>query len=315
MHLRYDEDFVEEAVLLCTTGRRKGVSSLHVSRFHREREKLYNILEPDERNTAFFQLHLQWFREWGLEQLLTQPLKEFPLLPKWLNILAFRKSRGKNDDGSELYVNETANRNGVVAMRPERFAHETELGAFLRHELTHLEDMVNPAFGYQPELPNTGPTLSSHRLARERYRLLWDVSIDGRLTRDGCHTVATKHQRWSEFAGAFAFWAEPRQRHVFESLWTNPNPTHQILAELVRDPGQLQANAGPRPGAPCPLCGFPTFAWAQPESLAQDIALAIQAEFAMWTAQQGACARCAVIYRQASMLSSHSSYSCHVPTR
>ena len=26
MHLRYDEDFVEAAVFLCTTGRRKGIS-------------------------------------------------------------------------------------------------------------------------------------------------------------------------------------------------------------------------------------------------------------------------------------------------
>jgi len=304
MHLRYDEDFVEAAVLLCTTGRRKRASSLHISRFNREREKLYDILDPDERNSAFFALHLEWFREWGLEQLLTAPLKEFPLLPKTLNTLAFRKSRGKHDDGTELYVNETGDRSGVVAMQPERFAHEVELGAFLRHELTHLEDMVDPAFGYLPELPNPRPTLSSHCLARERYRLLWDVSIDGRLTRSGRQTVATKDQRLSEFAGAFAFWAEARQREVFEFLWTNPNPSHAVLVDLICDPRQLQANAGPRPGAPCPLCGFPTFVWAGPETLAQNIARVIQAEFPLWTPEQGACARCAAIYRLGPMHSS-----------
>src|SRR5689334_8636015 len=105
MHLRYDEDFIEEAVLLCASGRRKGISPLHVSRFHRERERLYDMLDLDERNTAFFELHLEWFRKWGLEQLLTQTLGEFPLLPKSLSTLVFRKSRGKNDDGTELYVN------------------------------------------------------------------------------------------------------------------------------------------------------------------------------------------------------------------
>ena len=56
--------------------------SLQIARFQREREKLYAILDPDERNTAFFKLHLDWFREWGLEKLITDLLKEFPLLPE-----------------------------------------------------------------------------------------------------------------------------------------------------------------------------------------------------------------------------------------
>src|SRR5262249_35683272 len=150
----------------------------------------------------------------------------------------------------------------VVAMRPERFTQERELGAFLRHELTHLHDMVDPAFGYRPELPASGSFMNQDCLARERYRLLWDVSIDGRLTRAGRQTIAAKDQRWSEFASAFAFWAEARQQDVFETLWNDPAPAHEMLADLVRDPRDLRTGNGPRPGARCPLCGFPTFAWA-----------------------------------------------------
>src|SRR5262245_15198632 len=156
MRLSYDEDFVEETVLLCASRRHRQVSSLHVARFNRERDKLYDILDPDERNAAFFRLHLEWFREWGLEQILVALLKEFPLLPNALNVLVFRKSRGKHDDGTELYVTEAGDRTGVVALQPERLAKETEVAAFLRHELTHLQDMVDPAFGYVPELPVSG---------------------------------------------------------------------------------------------------------------------------------------------------------------
>ena len=297
MHLRYDEDFVEAAVFLCTSGRRKGISSLQIARFNREREKLYGILDPDERNRAFFRLHLEWFREWGLEQLLTDPLKEFPLLPEALRILAFRKSQGKNDDGAELYVNEAGDRNGVVAMRPERMEREAELASFLRHELTHLQDMVDPAFGYVPDLPVQGPSLNQQRLARERYRSLWDVSIDGRLIRSGWQTVATKEQRWLEFSAAFAFWAEARQKEIFDTLWSNPAPTHRALEELVCDPRQLQSTAGPRPGAPCPLCGFPTFTWADAASLTDDTVATIRSEFAHWAPEHGACGRCFAIYR------------------
>jgi hypothetical protein len=297
MHLRYDEDFVEEAVFLCASGRRKGVPSLQIARFNCEREQIYAILDPDERNRAFFRLHLEWFREWGMETLLIEPLKDFPLLPPALRILAFRKSRGKSDEGTELYVNEADERNGVVAMRPERLGREAELGAFMRHELAHLQDMVDPGFGYRPELAAAGPSLSQQRLARERYRLLWDVSIDGRLVGRGRQTVATKDQRWMEFCGAFAFWTGARQEQVFNSLWNNPQPTHRALEGLVCDPRQLQSGTGPRPGASCPLCGFPTFAWADDSSLTESAVNLIRSEFPHWTPEQGACARCVDIYQ------------------
>jgi hypothetical protein len=296
IHLRYDEDLVEAAVVFCTTGRRKGISSLHIARFHREREKLYSILDPDERNTAFFKLHLDWFREWGLETLLTRPLQDFPLLPKALQILAFGKARGKNDDGTELYVNEAGDRNGVVALRPERLEHEVELSAFLHHELTHLHDMVDPGFGYLPQLAISSASVNQHRLARERYRLLWDVSIDGRLSRAGRRIISTREQRWLEFVGSFNFWAEARQREIFDLLWSASAPTHCLLEELVCDPRQLQSTTGPQPGAACPLCGFPTFAWADEASLGE-LGEAIRLEFPFWALEQGACKRCFEIYR------------------
>jgi hypothetical protein len=296
MRLRYDEDFVEEAVLLCATGRRKGVSSLQIARFNRERERLYAILDPDERNTAFFALHLEWFREWGLERSLAHAVSEFPVLRESLGILAFRKSRGKNDDGTELYVNEAGERSGVLAMRPERLSREAELGCFLRHELGHLHDMVDSAFGYEPELPGSGPSVNQQRLARERYRLLWDVTIDGRLSRGGRNTIATRDERRSEFGAAFAFWSEARQVEVFQSLWNHAAPTHQMLVSLVCDSRRLQTT-GPGPGAPCPLCGFPTFVWAAAEALAEQTTNAIRTEFPQWTPDQGVCARCATIYR------------------
>ena len=115
MQLRYDEDFIEAAVFLCASGQRRSVPSLQIARFHREREKLYAILDPDDRNTAFFKLHLDWFREWGLEKLITDLLKEFPLLPEKLSMLAVRKTRNKNDDGAELYVNESGERSAILA--------------------------------------------------------------------------------------------------------------------------------------------------------------------------------------------------------
>jgi hypothetical protein len=297
MHLRYDEDLVEAAVLLCARGHRAGISSLQIARFYRERDKLYGILEPDDRNAAFFQLHLEWFREWGLEKLLAVVLAEYPLLQTALNLLAFRMPRARNDEGAELYVNEAGERSGVVALRPAQFEQETTLAAFLRHEFMHLHDMLDPQFAYRPELRVSGPSLNQKRLALERYRLLWDVTIDARLSRAQRQSNDTREQRWAEFTVAFAFWPESRQQQVFHSLWENSAPTHRVLEELVCDPLQLVSADGPRPGARCPLCGFPTFAWASEHSLPEPAVLAIRREFPHWSPEHGACARCAAIYR------------------
>src|ERR1051325_10052710 len=146
MQLQYDEDFVEAAVFLCTTDRVRSVPRLHIARFHHQREKLYSILDPDERNVAFFQLHLEWFREWALEEPITAGMGQFPLLKDNLSTLAIRAARGQKDEGADLYVNEAQERTGVLSIRPERLADGRQIAGFLSHELSHLEDMIDPAF-------------------------------------------------------------------------------------------------------------------------------------------------------------------------
>jgi hypothetical protein len=298
MHLRYDEDFVETAINLCVTGSRP-VPSLQIGRFLCEREKLYKILDPDDRNAAFFKLHLAWFREWGLEKLLTGLLKEFPLLPVSLELLAFRQARGKHDEGAELYVNESGARNGVIALRPERLKNDGGITALLRHELTHLHDMVNPEFGYQPHLQMTVSSLGQPRLIIERYRVLWDITIDGRLARAGRSTIASRDQRLAEFTRAFPFWSQMQLSAAFDLLWTTSAPTHHTLAQLVSDPRGLRSATAPIPGAPCPLCGFPTFDWAVTNNLPAAVLAIVSVEFPSWSATKGLCNRCLEAYQVA----------------
>jgi hypothetical protein len=314
MTLRYDDDLIEAAVFLCASGRRNGIPSLQVARFNRQREKLYDLLDPDERNAAFFKLHLDWFREWGLEQALTDLVAGFPRLSEALAVLAFRKARGKNEEGAELFVNQesrpgvlsgpgrlgacpTLVRTGVVALLPERFTQDDTLARLLRHELTHLQDMVDPAFGYAPELRVPGHNQAQQRLARERYRLLWDITIDGRLARAGHAAAGACERHEAAFHRAYSFWPDAKRRQVFEELWTEPAPRHEHLEALATDPRDLAHAHQPLPGAPCPLCGFPTFAWADTATLSPPILDAIQADFAHWTTAQGACARCAETYQ------------------
>jgi len=295
MKLLFEEDLVEAVVMLCATGSRQGVPALQIRRFHAGREKLYSILDPDDRNDAFFRLHLEWFREWGLEKLLADVLASFPILGQRLDVMAFRKARSQREEGAEMYVNETGRR-GVMALCAGRLQQDEALARLLHHEFTHLSDMLDPAFGYVPELRVAAQNASHRRVALERYRLLWDVCIDGRLIRAGRPTLAGREQRRNEFEQTFSFLPEDRRRRTFESLWQNSTPNHAELEALATDPRGAQQVPGPLPGMPCPLCGFPTFDWADPARLQAQPLRVITADFPSWSLEQGLCSRCAEIY-------------------
>jgi hypothetical protein len=304
MQLRYDEDFIEIAVFLCASGRRQAVPAMQIARFHREREKLYALLDPDERNTAFFKLHLDWFREWGLEEPLTDVLKEFALVREQLGVLAIRKTTGKNDEGAELYVNEAGHRTGMLALRLERLTDDGALRNYLRHEFTHLHDMLNPAFGYSPTLDLSGLNAAQKRLARERYRLLWDITIDGRLAAAGHAPMATREQHSAAFTRGYSFWPEQRQAETFTSLWQCRAPRHADFLALIADPRGLRDAHRPAPGASCPLCNFSTFSWADTHALSPGIVAQIVIEFPSWSPELGLCGRCLETYQAAAVAGS-----------
>ena len=301
MKVRYDLDLIEGAVALCAAGHRKEIHALQIRHFQFEREGIYSVLDPDERNAAFSNLHLKWFREWNLEKLLKQILNEFAIFSDALQILAFRKARTKNEEAAELYVDPAGKRNGVVALRSERFKWDEHLNRFLRHELMHLSDMVHPEFGYARDLLARHQGSSPPHLARERYRLVWAVSIDGRLVRSHRETVATKEQRWLEFDRVYHFWPEEKRREVFALLWENNSPKHEHLMELAIDPREAQKHFEPFPGALCPLCSFPTFDWADASRFTPQVIGNIRRQFPNWELSSRACNRCVEIYEMSRM--------------
>jgi hypothetical protein len=298
MDLRYDEELLEAAVFLCARGGARAVPALQLRRFQCERDGLYLILDPTARNDAFYQLHLAWFREWGLERDIAGAIRQFPIFLDAcaLEVLAFRKARSRADEGAELYVNESQRAHGVVALRPEHFASSERLQRLLNHELTHLSDLLDPEFGFHRESRAAGLGTALSRLVRERYRILWDLSIDGRCHRRGMPTTATLAHRRAEFDGAFSFLPESERDAWFQQLWFAEQPTHDGLWGMASDPRHFQSLGGPAPGAPCPCCGFSTFEWSRAELLGEAAGERLRADVPGWSVEQGLCTRCAEVY-------------------
>jgi hypothetical protein len=161
---------------------------------------------------------------------------------------------------------------------------------------------VDDAFGYSPDLERTGRTASQQRLVRERYRLLWNVSVDGRLTRRGLATIADGARRRSEFDRGFAFLSHERREVVFSALWNGRLARHDDLLAIASDPRDLHEFHAPVPGAQCPLCGFTAFHWADAGTLRSEARDRIRSEFPAWREGEPICARCAEIYESISGL-------------
>lgn len=298
MELLFEEDLVEAVVLLCASGKRAGISPLQIRRFHRARDGVYAIGDPDERNAEFFKVHSDWFREWGFDKLLADALAVFPLFNTELQVVAFRTSRGKHDEGAELFVDQQFSRRAVIAVHAERFATPRGLASFLNHELTHVHDMVDPGFGYSPFILLGGISTVEERLIRTRYRLLWDITIDGRLVNAGRESENGRDAREREMIEAFSLWSDEKRQAVFQSLWGTRSPRHVDLFALASEP-QADRRTGTLPGTACPLCRFPTFDWAVAGGLDVRVLALIQSEFAQWRPSDLVCSRCAEVFTAA----------------
>lgn len=295
MELQYEGLFLETTVFLCARQRNPPVPAVQVHRFHWERERVYRVLDPEERERRFYEVHLSWFREWGLEERWRRVLDEYPLILQRLDRMVLCRPQRPSEAGAELYMDPAAGASAVLAVSPEMLVSGCGLEAFLRHEFLHLQDMLDPAFGYEPALPIAGMPAGLEPVVRERYRLLWDVSIDGRLHAAGLPAPGSRERYAAALERGFPCWSESQRAEVLARLWSGAAVTHGQLAAWAADPRGLQRHSGPAPGAPCPLCGFPSFEWA-PAAKALALECAVRRDFPWWEPQLGLCGRCAELY-------------------
>lgn len=284
MRLSFDHDLVEAAYL--ALGPRRDPA----------REAIYEIGDPSARDAAFCSHVSEWFRATGLEKRVRDAFEEWPLVIGACQEAVVRRVKNPADEMAELFRGGEGVARVGVGIRSARIADGTFVG-FLRHELCHIHDMIDPAFAYPgPGAAGAGIEGSLHR---ERYGLLWDIVIDGRLGRrfpeDGAFAAALgRHQKALE--GGFGFLPQAERDGLFAALAAEDAPRHDRLWEIASDPRRRGAESGARmPGGACPVCGFTTFEWAESEAVA-GAAKAIATEFPEWSSEDGCCGRCAELY-------------------
>ncbi len=256
-------------------------------------EAIYELPE-EERGEAFTTTYGTLFEEHQLGKPLNPFLAEFPILQDLEEVLVFR-AVSLREESAELSRDRTKM---GLKLRAERLQEPGRLAPFLRHELMHISDMLDPAFGYRYE---PSERIQNHLVPR-RYQVLWDTYIDGRLEQRGQEGTTSREERQREFERLFSFLPRRQRVAAFLEIWNAQEMTHTRLLEIAEEPTKLALlTAGaemvtltPISGTFCPLCQFPTFEWANPEPGMTTI---IQEDFPAWTREEGICGRCYEYYQ------------------
>lgn len=293
--LSFSPDLVEEAVLRAVAGHAEEPA------FRRARDPIYR-LAPERREAAFEQLHVSWFERFALDEPLRTALGELPELAEGCARCIVSRAPSRGDETVDLLVADEpagrAARSVLVRLRTAMLAEPSRLLGWLRVELLKVADMIDPAFGYRPALPASDDP-AQERLARERYRAIWDASAIGRLARRGLAAEQAIDDSRRAFATAFPMLG-PSADRAFDRFFDGESRAHAEWAALAAAPrAETVALA---PGGRCPLCRFPTYSpEPAPEALPAPIVERIVAEFPGWRPAAGLCRQCADLYRAQEM--------------
>jgi hypothetical protein len=220
MPIDYEPGLVEAAVLASAgTGRA----------FHDERDPLYTIGDAEAREAAFATLHVRWFERLGLDRSLAEALAERPEIEASCARCVVGRAGAVPAEAADLLVAPPARPTLLVRLTPARVAVPERALAFLRHELLHVADMLDRDFGYEPRLPPTGDGRLLDDRRAERYRVLWDAYVDGRLVAASRALPDVRAERLHEFSRAYPE-LDDRVEAAFERFFAARRCTH---AELV----------------------------------------------------------------------------------
>ena len=302
--ITYAPDLVEEAVLLAE----RTLPVAGARAFRRERDCLYDLADADRREAEFRALHLRWFARLGLHQVIEETVARRAAMLDHVSGCRVSRAFTQRDEGADLVDPSPAiARAGdikpllALRLRPAALFAPATLRTLLAHELTHVADMLDPAFRYERTLPPSDDGPSGDNLLRDRYRVLWDVTIDGRLSRSGLADPHARDVRRREFEATFAMLGDEGPR-LFDDWFDRRQPTHPALVAFAQAPNG-HASTNPADSGRCPLCRFPVASLdLHAERLPASALAILRADFPAWRPEQGLCAQCLDLYEARSDL-------------
>lgn len=296
MRIDYDPNLIEQTVLEATHSDRRLQRDLH-----RVVDPLYELADSEKKNARFQQVYTEFFQLLNLDRILSDLIDEQPLIQQSVEQCVIRPAPTPRKEAAELYVRPIADDSQdqctlMIQVCPRSLLHPDKLAPRFRRELMHVADMLDPQFGYEKKsLTGNTPRIN---LIRDRFRVLWDICVEGRLAYKGHHDKRMEDMLSAQLERVFAQPANSQE--AFQMVYQSDKLTHAQLLNWATSPSELfntlEVTEGNRNGNLCPMCGFPTFDWFDSPTELDLIAPTIKKSFADWNPDQGVCRQCAEIY-------------------
>ena len=306
----YDPQLVDDIVYKGLASKEKNGDLALYNEYHEQRDSIYD-LEQEIRPKKFKELDSDFFNRMGYDGFLNDVLEEFPNIKGKVEEVHVRRATTKQNEGSNIV---DKGRKILIRLYPEQFIEGVNIINILRHELMHVSDMMDESFGYKVEEFSCSPM--EERMINDRYRLFWDIIVDGRLIKEGRGTIADKDERKKEFDSFYIKIPKETRDLIFDNIWLgNVVITHDKMIEMAKNVDNLLPLAegtdaeelekikeeaqegGPLPGTPCKLCGFPSYDWIEEIGDDEEIVNIIREDFPDWSIKDGICSRCAEHYK------------------
>ena len=275
MHLQLDGRLLEEAVFREILAREQAGGARAGRAYRAQVDTVYEECAADaarDLGQELRQLHDLWFTELGFRAAIGERIGEFPFLIEGIDLTSIEEAPRRRAEGAELFVRRAegeadgCRRTLVISLCPESFQDLERLRPFLRRELQHVSDMLDPTFDFVPDIGAVQGTTAQLDLVRDRYAVLWDLSIERRLgEREASATSSARIPRRlaARARAAFANLANDELATRVQSAWSLDPPTHAGLLEIAKEGLGVLEEGSVQGGSPCPLCGFPTHSWVR----------------------------------------------------
>ena len=236
--IEYEQSLVETAVFLAvrTDARLEG-------ELHKITDRLYEIPDEEQRQREFVPVFRDSFTKLGLDRLISGLLAERPLIGEQVERCVVREAAKRRAECAELHVRSDASgdddggRTLVIQICPQSFIETGRFITLMRRELLHVADMLDERFGYVREAFSGEP--SRQNLQRDRYRILWDTFVEGRLDREQLSTKRDKDRYKHAFGRAFGLDPDSEYDAAVERVFDADSLTHNQLMDWAREPAQL----------------------------------------------------------------------------
>jgi len=210
--------------------------------FQDAREACYESAGSEARERAFVAVNQAWFARLRLASPILEVIEEFSYVSARTARCILAPAYRARDECAELYGHMPTpcadKPTLVIRLRPESFARPNEITGLLRHELMHISDMLDPAFGYDPSPQQFLHDDGVPTVLRDRYRALWDTYIDGRLVQEGRGAGISYERRRAEFCSVFKM-LDPLNIPAFDKVFGAAELTHRHLLDFSRNPSAI----------------------------------------------------------------------------